>query len=63
MANIVVSDLVVSKELDSIQMAAVSGGLYMTPKYPNPNDPMNEPLSNGIVIIGEDKYGGWGGQW
>ena len=63
MANISVNDLVVSKELDSIQMAGVSGGLYMTPKDPNPKDPMNEPLSNGIIIIGEEKYGGWGGPW
>jgi hypothetical protein len=63
MANIIVNDLVVSKELDSIQMVGVSGGLYITPQYPNPKDPMNEPLSNGITIIGEEKYGGWGGQW
>ena len=60
MANIIVSDLVVSKDLDSIQMAGVSGGLYTTPKYPNP---MSQPLSVGIVIVGEEKYGGWGGEW
>jgi hypothetical protein len=66
MANIIVSDLKVSKQLDSIQMAGVSGGSYITPKYPTPKDPMNEHLSygtNGIVIVGEDKYGGWGGEW
>lgn len=67
MANVIVSDLVVSKELDSIQMAGVNGGSYTsTPKDSAPTAPMNEHLSYGaygFVIIGEEKYGGWGGEW
>ena len=67
MANIIVNDLVVSKELGNIQMASVNGGSYIyTPKYPSPTDPMDEHLSYGtygITILGEEKYGGSGGQW
>ena len=67
MAKIIVSDLMVSKALDSIQMAGVSGGSYLhTPMDPTPKEPLNEYLpygTQGITILGEEKYGGSGGQW
>ncbi len=64
MANIIVRDLLVAEDLDSNQMAEVNGGVY-APYFPT-KGPMNEYLSygtNGITILGEEKYGGWGGQW
>lgn len=65
MATITIHDLVIAQAIKTREQANVSGGMYMTLPT-NPMQPMPETMpeqSQGFVILGEDKYGGWGGEW
>ena len=66
MTTIVINDLVTNKDLDVKEMAQVSGGSFASARQPTPTFPIGNPSpvqGEGITILGEEKYGGSGGQW
>lgn len=71
MTTLVINDLVTDKNLDQKemtrkQMARVSGGSFASARQPIPTFPVDSSIpiqAEGITILGEDKYGGWGGEW
>jgi hypothetical protein len=68
MAHITINDLALDDTLDDREMSGRYGGLHLGGTSPaTPGSLLDGPLSPStdqvIVIKGEDKYGGWGGEW